>query len=265
MPDLNLRVRYFQDSTPEGIPCREENFQRREIMMSLPVKQAALVLVDLWNLHFIESWIERARRVTAESIVPILAIAREVGFTIIHAPTPLIAPQFPQLKRHTPPPPAVEPDWPPAEFRRREGQYYAYRGPRSQPPGIWIHRDKLYHNLGMSPIIEVRDDDYVIATGDQLQETLKWHQILHLLYVGFATNWCILGRDYAIRAMVGRGYNTILLRDATTGVEFPDTLPTLLATELAVREAEQVHGFSASNEDFFAACRAVLQEGEHKL
>ena len=54
--------------------------------------------------------------------------------------------------------------------------------------------------------------------------------------------------------MKNRGYNPILLRDATTGVEFPDTLDTLQATELAVREVEQQHGFTATNRDFLAAC-----------
>ena len=53
-----------------------------------------------------------------------------------------------------------------------------------------------------------------------------------------------------------RGYNTILLRDATTGVEFPDTLDGLWATELAIREVEQKYGFSTSNDDFFTYCKA---------
>ena len=54
-----------------------------------------------------------------------------------------------------------------------------------------------------------------------------------------------------------RGYNLILLRDATTGVEFPDTINGLMATELAIREAEQQLGFSSSNKDFLAACCAA--------
>lgn len=49
----------------------------------------------------------------------------------------------------------------------------------------------------------------------------------------------------------------ILLCDTTTGVEFPDTLEGLFTTEIAIREVEQQNGFTASNEDFFAACRAV--------
>jgi nicotinamidase-related amidase len=57
-----------------------------------------------------------------------------------------------------------------------------------------------------------------------------------------------------VKDMRGRGYNVVLLRDATTGVEFPDTLDQLFATELAIREVEQKYGFSVSNENFFTAC-----------
>ena len=257
MSTLDLRVRYFQDSTPVEVPCREENFIRREIRMPLPVEQTALVLVDVWNVHFIESWIERAKDVTVNVIVPALNAAREAGLTIVHAPCPEVAGQFPQLNRHTPPEAQSPPDWPPAEFRSRTGEYAAYRGPRNQPPSIGIHWDSRADKLGMSPAIEVQDDDFVIATGEQLHELAKERGILHLLYVGFATNWCVVGRDYGIRAMTRRGYNIVLLRDATTGVEFPDTLDQLFTTEITIREVEQQCGFTTSNEDFFAACRAV--------
>ena len=109
----------------------------------------------------------------------------------------------------------------------------------------------------MSPAIEVDDDDFVIATGQQLHHLAKERSILHLIYAGFATNWCILNRDYGMRAISRRGYNMILLRDATMGVEYPDTVEACFATELSIREVETQIGFSASNEDFFAACRRV--------
>ena len=97
-----------------------------------------------------------------------------------------------------------------------------------------------------------------MATGDQLHELLRANGLLHLVYVGFATNWCILNRDYGMRAMAQRGYNMILLRDATMGVEFPDTLAAEMATEMAIRELEQQLGFSATKDDFLAACAGHL-------
>ena len=251
---MNLRVRYFQDSTPVGIPCREENFERREIAMDLPIAQTALVLVDVWSLHFIESWLERAKRVTVEAVVPILAAGRSAGLTIVHAPCPEVARQYPQLARHRPPEPKPVPHWPPAEFRRRQGPYAAYRGPRNQPPGISNHWAPLAPKLGMSPAITVLDEDEVVATGQQLHDLLALRRIVHLVYCGFATNWCIMHRDYGVRAMGSRGYNVILLRDATTGVEYPDTLESLTVTEVAIREVENQIGFTASSADFMAAC-----------
>ena len=251
----SLRVQYFQDSTPAGLPCREENFIRREIDMALPVSETALVLVDMWNIHFIESWLERAVEGTRESVVPVLDAARYGGLTIVHAPSPPVAANYPQLQRHWPPEPSRADDWPPAEFRHRAGDYAAFRGPRDQPPGIAIHWDEMKDQLGMTSAIEVRDDDFVIATGQQLHDLARERRILHLVYAGFATNWCILNRDYGMRAMARRSYNLILLRESTTGVEFPDTLNGLMATEMAIREVEVQLGFSASNADFIQACR----------
>ena len=262
MCTLELPVRYFQDSTPEGVPCREEHFIRRELIMVLPVEQTALVLVDVWNVLHIESWLERAKRVTREAVGPALATARQGGLTIVHAPSPEVAGRYPQLWRHAPPPRTAAPDWPPVAFRRREGEYAAYRGPRNQPPGIGLHWDPLAPHLDVAPEIEMREEDFVVATGQQLHELLRDRGVLHLLYAGFCTNWCVLGRDYGIRAMGARGYNVILLRDATMSVEFPDTLDRMLVTEIAIREVEQQHGFTASTEDLLTAVREALYPSE---
>ena len=246
-----LPVRYYQDSTPVGVPCREENFERREIDMDLPVEQTAIVLIDLWHNHFIDSWIERAGKVLREQVLPAIEAARHVGLPVIHAPCPEVAAQYDQLGIHAKAPPSSKaPEWPPPEFRRREGEWHAYRGPREQEPGI---RD-IREDRRVSDLVEVRPDDIVIATGEQLHTWLASKGILHIIFAGFATNWCIINRDYGVRAMRNRGYNTILLRDATTGVEFPDTLDGLWATELSLREVEQKFGFSASNPDFFTYC-----------
>ena len=66
MATLQLKVQYFQDSTPTSVSCREENFVVRELDFALPVEQTALVLIDLWNVHHIDSWIERAEAMTKE-------------------------------------------------------------------------------------------------------------------------------------------------------------------------------------------------------
>jgi nicotinamidase-related amidase len=256
MPTISLPVQYYQDSTPADVPCREENFVRRELTFPLPVEQTALLLIDLWNVHHIDSWLERAAQVTREAIAPLIARAREAGFTIVQAPSPPIAEKYAVYPGRTPlPEPGPAPTWPPAEFRAREGDYALFRNPRLQEPGVYVRWEGL--ELDFSPAIELRDTDVVISSGQQLHDLCEERGILHLLVAGFATNWCILGRDYGVRAMAGRGYNVVLFRDATEGVEFPDTLAERWATELAIREVEQVWGFCTTTTDFYAACAAV--------
>ena len=257
MSELSLPARYFQDSTPAGEPCREERFIRREVEVRLPVAQSALVLVDMWDRHFIDSWIERAARITTERVVPAVEAARQAGIHIIHAPSPPVACQYDQVESGLPTdvvsPPG--PDWPPASFRNREGEYAAFVGPRNQSPGIGSRWDVMKDDLGMTPEIEVAAADTMVETGAQMHRVLSRRGILFLIYAGFAANWCLMGRDYGIRAMSRYGYYILLLRDCTAGVEYPDTLEANLVTEMTIREVEQQYGFSTGNEAFLEACR----------
>jgi len=257
MPTPELRVRYFQDSTPEDVPCLESNFIRREFDMPLAQEQTALVLVDLWNIHFIESWLARAKQVMEEKVLPMIEAARHAGMLIVHAPSPPVAAQFPEHRTEVPPKPimpASGPDWPPPEFRRRQGDYGAYLGPRSQPPGIGFRWNPMKDQLSISPSVEVGEDEPVISDAHELHHVLARNKILHLVYAGFATNWCLVGRDYGIRNMSRYGYNIVVLREATTGVEFPDTVENCFVTEVTIREIEQQYGFSTSNQDFENYC-----------
>ena len=259
MSDLILPARYFQDSTPEGTPCREENFIRREVEVKLPLAQTALILIDMWDRHFIESWVERVHEVNIEKIAPVMEEVRRIGMHIIHAPCPEVAARFPQTVSDPPAqnPPLPEPAWPPAEFRERKGEYAVLAGPRSQPPGIEDRWDAIKDGLTMTPDIEIRDEDSMIATGDQLQHVLAQRKILYTIFAGYASNWCLMGRDYGIRAMSRYRYFILLLRDCTLGVEFPDTLENNFVTEMTIREVEQQRGFSVGNPEFLAACRQI--------
>ena len=266
MSMLNLKVRYFVDSTPADVPCREENFMRRELDFPLPLEKTALVLIDLWNKHHIDSWIERAAKMARDVTVPLIDRAREVGITVIFAPSPDVLRAVPEKYsvyggKATAKEPAkmTESAWPPADFVDRRGEYELFRGPRSQFPPIGAHWPDT-PVFDMASCIHVRNGDFVVATGDQLHDLCAERGILHLMFAGFATNWCILNRDYGVVRMRTRGYNTMILRDATEGVEFPDTLEKRWATELAIREIEQRHGFSVSNDDFYIACHRLHEE-----
>lgn len=253
---LDLPCRYYRVYTGFEVPCDERNFGFVERRLAVPVAQTALVLVDVWATHYIDSWLERARTVTREKLVPVLNAARKAGMTVIHAPSPWVVERHhPEAMPPPPPPKPTDPDpWPPSAFRGiyRSGEHAAFgRDQEPRLPGVYARYET---ELKIADPAAPLPGEPIIATGDQLHAELTRRRILHLVYLGFATNWCVIGRDYGMIAMNDRGYNLILVRDATTGVEFHDTVASLTATEIAVREIETKYAWSTTSNEFIAAC-----------
>jgi nicotinamidase-related amidase len=260
MSNLKLNVRYYRHGTDEGVECLEENFGHRERSWSVPVEQSALVLVDCWAEHFIRSHEANSSRIMREVLLPAVQTARGAGVPVIHAPSPTYVQAYPQwvayasdreLGLESPPPPDA---WPPAEFRRREGEYAPFAKPAEPKITEWAKDPshyRIYEPLGPQP------GDFVVATGDQLHRLLKHQQRLHLFYAGFATNICVLYRDYGTRAMAQRGYNVILLRDATMGIEAHDTVEGGWLTHAAIRSLEILTGHTTTAGEFTDACRSA--------
>jgi nicotinamidase-related amidase len=256
MRTLALPCRYYRVYTDPDVPCVEPNFHYVERLLEIPVEQAALVLVDVWSTHYIESWLERARTITRSRIVPALEAARQAGLTVIHAPSPPVARRYGVDSLSS----SSSPDWPPGEFRSRAGEYRPFS--RQEEPRLREALARYETELDIAEIARPAPGEPVIATGAQLHALLAERQILHLFYAGFATNWCILYRDYGMVEMAPRGYNLILLRDATTGVEFHDTVQSLAATAMTVREIETKQGWSTATEAFVSACRRLHSEAK---
>ncbi|MCC6443133.1 MAG: cysteine hydrolase family protein [Armatimonadetes bacterium] len=251
---IRIPCRYYRVYTDPGVPCVEENFRFIERTLPLPVKQTALVLVDVWSVHYIDSWLQRAAEITREKIVPLLQAARRIGMTVVHAPSPYITERrYPEA---APPAPVTRPpdDWPPPAFRGiyRAGEYAPFgRDPEPILKDVYARYEV---EMAIAEPARPEPGDLIITTGEQLHTVLTGHRILHLLYTGFAANWCLIGRDYGIIAMNERGYNIILVRDATTGIEFHDTAASRTATAMTVREIETKYGWSAAAEDVLRGC-----------
>jgi len=260
MPTIPIPVRWYPTVTAPDVPCREPNGAHLERTWELPVEQTALVLVDCWDSHPIETHLEHSAAIIDEVLVPLLEACRDVAMTIVHAPSPPQAKLYPQWLRYAgneelgygSPPPGGGATWPPAEFRRREGEFAVFERPT-------YLRDVMPY-LAERRIVECiapAGDDYVVATGEQLHRLLRHRGILHLLYVGFATNMCILHRDYGLIAMHGRGYDCVLLRDGTVGIEAAETYDELGLTRAAVYQVEMLFGVSSTAAAVTAACRSV--------
>lgn len=260
MPSLNLSVRYQRHGTDDGIPCREEHigYQARE--WTLPTEQTALVLVDCWAEHFIETHQENSGRIMRETLAPVVEAARAAGITIIHAPSPTYIRAYPQWLAYAsdrelglePAPPSD--DWPPAEFRRKEGEYAQFARLPEPKVTSWVQDPSRYR---ICEALEPHPGDFVVATGDQLHRLLKHRKLLHLLYAGFATNICVLYRDYGTRAMALRGYNVVLLRDCTIGIESSETVEEKWLTRAAIQSIELMTGHTTTSQELLGAIAAA--------
>ncbi len=262
MKELSFVCRYSREYTDLDVPCREENFGWHERTVTIPAAQTALVLVDCWDRHPVESFQKRATQIAREKILPTLEACREAGITIVHAPSPEVAKKYPQWLKYASDEelfgsPEPEAGWPPAEFRRQVRSYNdsPYGRPAEPIREQWLNDENLFPAMRIMELLEPQADDFVVATGEQLHRLCGDQQILHLLYAGFAANICVQFRDYGMRPMHERGYHTILLRDCTAAIEGSHTLAGQWLLKAAIFNIELKVGCSTTAEQLQAACR----------
>lgn len=249
---LAVPCRYYRMLTDPDVPCVERNFGYVEKELLIPANQSAIVLVDVWSEHTVDSHFERTMEITRSRIAPVLAAARQLGVLVIHGPSAEVGDRF-NPREQKPATAANGPEWPPREFRRREGHYSGFSRLHEPRQVKWMEAKRT--TLDIAEPATPTPEDAIISDGEQMQAILAEHGILHLFYAGFAANICVLNRDYGIRTMNKRyGYNIILLRDATTGIEYHDTIDDMTATKLAIREVEAQLGWSTTTDAFIEAC-----------
>jgi len=272
-------IRAFAD----GDAFSEENFHHHQAPLEVPCSRVALVLVDVWNLAFGErpliaedgffgeynggkSFPARAKSITLQRIKPALEAARQARLTVVHAPSAIIARRYPQCRSnltgadrgatadraeifgHA----ERTQDWPPDDFVRA---WNRQRLDRTR------HRDwlsayaRVKQAMDIPDAVRPTDTDLVVATGDQMHRLLIGRGVHVLVYCGFAANWCIMDRPGAIRDMSARGYGCILLRDATAAIEHAETVEEQLSAKAVIDQIELRFGYSATTDDFIAACR----------
>jgi nicotinamidase-related amidase len=110
-----------------------------------------------------------------------------------------------------------------------------------------------------SDVIAPGQSDFVVAKTmydgffeTTLDTVLRNLGAKYLVCAGFTADICLL--NTVIGAMY-RNYRVIVLRDATLGSEFADTVEDMSVTRWAVRYYEAMVGFTSTAEQFIAACQ----------
>jgi nicotinamidase-related amidase len=251
---LTLTGRYFRP-----IPLDRAGYETEPL--ALDPRKTALVAMHCWNIgcadgppidrnYFVgmgslESFRE-AERIMRECIRPAMDAARRVGLLVCHVESELIARRHPEALADADVPNASA-EGPPvvAGWRKQMEDRFHGKDYPTQSPLARMDRARVVFPLPGEP--------FVHQTG-QLDRVLRRRGIENLIYCGFATDMCVLRAPGGIEPMAPYEYRLFLMRDATIGVECPDTFPERIATRWAIRYFETHFGDTVLCEDFVAAC-----------
>ena len=245
---LHVKPRYHRWHVNEGAEWLEVNTGYNQLDWNIPVSQCALVLLDVWSRHYLKEPSDRAEKIINEKYVPLLKKCRESGMAVIHAPSPQVAVKHPNwVKLISDEELYPRQDvWPPKEFRGLSGQYKSYRRP-FEPRDKEIQQmvnPHLFHPLAMP-----KEEEAVIATGEEMHRYCKQKGILFLFMAGFNTNACMITRDYGALQMNYRGYQVSVVRDCTTGMENKQTQAQLQQTNGALLFFEMFGQYTVTSDE----------------
>lgn len=257
MSQIELLCRFARQVTDPDQESHERYLEYGEVRWNLPVQEIALVLVDCWPGFPNESYRARSEKICKTKIKPVLEKCREIGIAVVHAPDRTTAENYPAF-RYRPEPSAVsamqdekaskKKDWP------DKAKFYVPNKVSDEPRLKEWWDENNPDCFKIDPSLEPAADDVVVASGEELQLFCRKKRIRHLVYVGFATNFCVLNKDYGVRPMSKRGYNIVLVRDATSAVESSETVDELWATRASIFSVEINVGVTVTAQTFLHAC-----------
>jgi hypothetical protein len=110
-----------------------------------------------------------------------------------------------------------------------------------------------FDRLDFAPQARPRDDEGVAEDGHQLFALCKHFGVNHLIYAGFAINWCLLMSPGGMLEMSRHGVMCSALRQAVTAVENKESARRELAKELALWRVALAFGFVFDVDNFVEA------------
>jgi len=167
-----------------------------------------IIAVDVWNYH----WCKTAT-MRVDAIVPrlnqALEAARALGMTVMLCPSDVVDNYagYPQREAvhalpKVPVPKVVEVTCPPVP----------------DAGGCACGRERCGGNYGwdgMHPGLRIGEHDLMPDTQEEVYALCRQRGLTHLVYVGFHTQVCLLGKPMGLRAMKSAGLTCVLARDMT--------------------------------------------------
>lgn len=126
---LSITPRYHRWYVDPGVEWIETNTGYATLDWKIPVEQTALVLVDVWQRHYLKDTEARSEVIITNKLVPLMNACRKAGLTVIHAPSPVVAKKLTNWVKLAGGETQGRSDWPPSEFLNLRGQFESFRRP----------------------------------------------------------------------------------------------------------------------------------------
>lgn len=118
-----------------------------------------------------------------------------------------------------------------------------------------------FEELDFAPQARPEGDEGIAETPQQLFALCRDAGVNHLIYAGFAINWCLLLSPGGMVDMSRRGFMCSAIRQAVTAVENRETAREELCKEIALWRVALAYGFVFNVDDLVSAIRAP--QGSH--
>jgi len=202
--------------------------------VELPLADTAIVSMHAWDVgtaeetparHRICEYHARTQHILDNVYPPLLGAARNAGMTVLH----VVAGE--DYYSHLP-------GYQKALALAPEEQLYSGEAPHSDNTvalramnnrlghiGAHNQRELATYNrpLNFAPQAMPVGDEGIAANSNQLSALCKEAGVNHLLYIGFALNWCLLTSPAGMNEMHRKWYLCSTISDATTALENRDS------------------------------------------
>ncbi|MCC5833564.1 MAG: hypothetical protein JJU20_02415 [Opitutales bacterium] len=229
---VHLRTRYYQQFDAD--PCLQvpaESFGGwKTAQLPLDLKRSALVVMHAWDYGSAESfpgwrrvveYIPRAERICKEVLPDLLRSVRSSPMQVFHVVSEgdyyRDYPGFKQAKSLVPGTPKKTKSIDPGEVY---SQLKAFRSKAVYVgEGNQVDVQAGFARLDFAAEARPLDDEGIAEDADQLLALCREHQVDHLIYVGFALNWCLLQSPGGMVDMRRHGLLCSTIPEAVTAVE----------------------------------------------
>ena len=224
----------------------------------------ALVVMHAWDCgapHEFPGWrraveyYPRARKILAEVFPPLLAAVRASSFPVFHVvgggrdyyshlPGHRRAAELTGKSESL----AQVPRDPVYEQLKKIRAERVFVGAQNQSDV-----DAGFSRLDFAPEAQPVGSEGVAENGQQLAALCRAHSVNHLIYVGFAINWCLLMSPGGMIDMARHGCLCSTIREAVTAVENRETAREEREKQQALWRVALEFGFVFALEDFLSA------------